>query len=232
MFLWACGPGFFRPPSVVLFGPAARAFFALRALFSLGLRPELFFPPGILPPAGNFLLAQKVPQKRLPPVALRGFWPHSQPSWGFPQLRPSARVAGRCAKLGACQQCHLKPPRKICLARNPPGAFETASKNTLHLQPSWSFPQLRPSARVAGRCAKYGTCQQCSLHSTSCLRHEAFKRLYASFALSHANLRVNKKQCRVGTPTTLCSRLLKAGGWPQKLLLTRSEFCTVSRDPR
>ena len=53
-------------------GHAARAFFALRALFSLGLRPGLFFPPGILPPAGNFLLAQKVPQKRLPPVALRG----------------------------------------------------------------------------------------------------------------------------------------------------------------
>gem|GEM_PF-6914549 len=46
--------------------------FALRALFSLGLRPGLFCPPGILPPAGNFLLAQKVPQKRLPPVALRG----------------------------------------------------------------------------------------------------------------------------------------------------------------
>jgi len=54
-------------------GHAARAFFALRALFFLGLRPGLFFPPGILPPAGNFLLAQKVPQKRLPPVALRGF---------------------------------------------------------------------------------------------------------------------------------------------------------------
>ena len=55
-------PGFFRPPDVVLFGPAARALF----------ENVSFRPPGILPPAGNFLLAQKVPQKRLPPVALRG----------------------------------------------------------------------------------------------------------------------------------------------------------------
>jgi|GEM_PF-744643 len=151
-------------------------FFTLRALFSLGLRPALSRPPGILPPAGNFLLAQKVPQKRLPPVALRGLWPHLRPSWGFPHLSPSARVAGRCAKLGACQQCRLRPSRKICLARNPPPSHsETASKNTLHSQPSWGFPLPRPSARVAGRCAKYKGCQQCSLHSTSCLRHEAFK---------------------------------------------------------
>ena len=48
-----------------LLSPFGRCFF-------LGLRPELFRPSGILPPAGNFLLAQKVPQKRLPPVALRG----------------------------------------------------------------------------------------------------------------------------------------------------------------
>ena len=100
-----------------------RVLFALRALFFLGLRPGLFFPPGILPPAGNFLLAQKVPQKRLPPVALRGLWPHLQPSWGFPHLRPSARVAGPRAKLGGCQQCRLKPPRNIRLTRNPLGAF-------------------------------------------------------------------------------------------------------------
>jgi len=53
--------------------------------------------------------------------------------------------------------------------------FEAASKHTPHSQPSWGFPQLRPSARVARPRAKYGGCQQCSLHSTSCLRHEAFK---------------------------------------------------------
>ena len=106
--------------------------FALRALLSLGLRPGLFSPPGILPPAGNFLLAQKVPQKRLPPVALRGSSHHSQPSWGFPHLPPSARVAGHCAKLGGCQQCRLKPPRKICLACNPPGAI----RNSLEKHPS------------------------------------------------------------------------------------------------
>jgi len=114
-------------------GPFFEMFlFALRALFSLGLRPGLFSPPGILPPAGNFLLAQKVPQKRLPPVALRGFSPHSQPSWGFPHLSPSARVAGHCAKYGACQQCRLKPPRKIRLTHNPPGAI----RNSLEKHPS------------------------------------------------------------------------------------------------
>ena len=202
--LWLCilfnGGAAWLPPillskvgrGVVLSGPAARAFspsgrcfllgHAARAFSPsgrcslLGLRPGLFRPSGVLPPAGNFLLAQKVPQKRLPPVALRGSSPHSQPSWGFPQLRPSARVAGPRAKYGACQQCRLRPPRKICLARNPPPSrSETASKNTLHLQPSWGFPHLSPSARVAGHCAKYEGCQHCSLHSTSCLRHEAFK---------------------------------------------------------
>ena len=61
-FLWACGPGYFLKG---FFSPFGRGFF-------LGLRPTLFSPPGVLPPAGNFLLAQKVPQKRLPPVALRG----------------------------------------------------------------------------------------------------------------------------------------------------------------
>ena len=106
--------------------------FTLRVLFFLGLRPGLFRPSGVLPPAGNFLLAQKVPQKRLPPVALRGFSPHSQPSWGFPPPRPSARVAGRCAKCEGCQQCRLKPTRKICLARNPPGA----TRNSLEKHPS------------------------------------------------------------------------------------------------
>ena len=71
------------------FLPSGRCFF-------LGLRPGLSRPSGVLPPAGNFLLAQKVPQKRLPPVALRGFSLHSQPSWSFPHLPPSARVAGHC----------------------------------------------------------------------------------------------------------------------------------------
>ena len=89
-----------------------------------------------------------------------------------------------------------------------------------------------PPARVAGRCAKLGACQHCSLHSTSCLRHEAFKRPYANFALLHVNPQVDKMQSKPGTPTALYSRLLKAGGWPQKLLLTRPKFRTAPRDPR
>ena len=132
-----CGPGFslkhfFLPSGRCSLWACGPRFSALQTLLSLGLRPGLFRPPGILPPAGNFLLAQKVPQKRLPPVALRGSSHHSQPSWGFPPPRPSARVAERCAKLGACQQCHLKPPRKICLAHNPPGAI----RNSLEKYPS------------------------------------------------------------------------------------------------
>jgi len=56
--------------------------------------------------------------------------------------------------------------------------------------------------------------------------------LYANFTLPHVNPRVDRKQCKVDTSTALYSRLLKAGGWPQKLLLTRSKFRTTFRDPR
>jgi len=123
---WACGPRFLALRALFSAGPCGPRFFALQTLLSLGLRPGLSRPPGILPPAGDFLLAQKVPQKRLPPVALRGSSPHLQPSWSFPPPRPSARVAERCAKLGACQQCRLRPSRKICLAHNPPEAIRNS----------------------------------------------------------------------------------------------------------
>jgi hypothetical protein len=100
-------------------------------------------------------------------------------------------------------------PRAFRLTRNPLGAFLLCF----------------PPARVAGPRAKYGACQHCSLHSTSCLRHEAFKHPYANFALPHVNPQVDKMQSKPGTPTALYSRLLEAGGWPQKALLTRPEFC-------
>ena len=121
MFLWACGPAFFknisfRPSGVVLFGPAARAFSPFGRLASGG---ELFARP-------------KSSSKTAPSGGPAGPSPHSQPSWGFPPPRPSARVAEHCAKLGACQQCRLKPPRKICLTRNPPGAI----RNSLEKYPS------------------------------------------------------------------------------------------------
>ena len=54
----------------------------------------------------------------------------------------------------------------------------------------------------------------------------------ANFALLYVNPRVDTMQRKLDTPTALYSRLLKAGGWLQKLLLTRLIFCTVSRDPR
>jgi len=151
-------------------------FSALRALFSLGLRPGLSRPPGILPPAGNFLLAQKVPQKRLPPVALRGF-PH-----------------------------HFRPPPKlpsVCLHRGGPGwrsaearsastvPFVATSKNTPHPQPFLAtrnslekHPSLAtllglpsPVSISEGRgtlCETWGVSAVLSAF-TSCLRHEAFK---------------------------------------------------------
>jgi len=158
-------------------GPFLKTFlFALRALFSLGLRPGLFRPSGILPPAGNFLLAQKVPQKRLPPVALRG----------------------------------------LGLTRNPLGAF-----------------LLRTHQR-----GSRGVVQNLEGVSTAlCIQPRVFDtRLsnspYANFTLLHVNSRVDRKQGKVDTSTALYSRLLKAGGWLQKLLLTRSKFCTTPRDPR
>jgi len=132
-------------------GPFLEMFlFALRALFSLGLRPGLSRPPGVLPPAGNFLLAQKVPQKRLPPVALRGLWPHLRPSWSFPHLPPSARVAGHCAKLGACQQCRLRPPRKICLAHNPPRAIRNSLEKYPSLATLLGLPSSAPISEGRG----------------------------------------------------------------------------------
>jgi|GEM_PF-4331396 len=146
-------------------------------MFLRAMRPELFRPPGILPPAGNFLLAQKVPQKRLPPVALRGLAPHSQPSWGFPHLFSSSEGRG-------------------ALDKNLEGV-----SNALCIQP-----------RVFDTRLSNGP--------------------YANFALLHVNSRVDKKQRKVDIPTALYSRLLKAGGWPQKALLTRPKFCTRFRDPR
>ena len=77
--------GFFCPPGGV---------------FSWAMRPGLFFPSGILPPAGNFLLAQKVPQKRLPPVALRGLRLTRNPLGAF-LLRAHQRGSrGRVQNLG------------------------------------------------------------------------------------------------------------------------------------
>jgi len=109
-------PGFFRPPGVVFPGPAARA----------------FFPSGHFASGGELFARPKSSSKTAPSGGPAGPWPHLRPSWGFPHLRPSARVAEHCAKLGACQQCRLKPPRKIRLAHNPPGAI----RNSLEKYPS------------------------------------------------------------------------------------------------
>jgi hypothetical protein len=141
--------------------------FALRALFSLGLRPGPFFghvslrPSGVVLsgpaaraflPSGHFasggeLFARpKSPPKTAPSGGPAGPWPHLRPSWGFPLPRPSARVAGHCAKLGACQQCRLKPPRKTRLTCNPPGAIRNSPEKhpslaTLLGLPSFVFHQ-------------------------------------------------------------------------------------------
>ena len=100
--------------------------------FFLGLRPGLFLPSGHFASGGELFARPKSSSKTAPSGGPAGPWPHSQPSWGFPPPRPSARVAGHCAKYGACQQCRLWPPRKICLARNPPEAI----RNSLEKHPS------------------------------------------------------------------------------------------------
>ena len=109
-----------------------RVLFALRALFSPGPAARAFFPSGHSASGGELFARPKSSSKTAPSGGPAGPWPHSQPSWGFPHLPPSARVAGHCAKLGTCQQCRLKPPRKICLARNPLGAI----RNSLEKYPS------------------------------------------------------------------------------------------------
>jgi len=109
-----------------------RVLFALRALFSLGLRPGLSRPLGHFASGGELFARPKSSSKTAPSGGPAGPWPHSQPSWGFPPPRPSARVAGHCAKLGTCQQCRLKPPRKTRLTHNPPEAI----RNSLEKHPS------------------------------------------------------------------------------------------------
>jgi len=161
-FFWACGPGLFF--KMVSFCPPGRGF---SEMFFLGLRPALSRPPGILPPAGDFLLAQKVPPKRLPPVALRGFSPHLRPSWGFPLPRPSARVAGHCAKLGACQQCRLKPPRKICLTHNPPGAIRNGLEKHPSLAPLLGLSSSAPINEGHGTLCKTWSVSAVPFEATS-----------------------------------------------------------------
>jgi len=230
-------------------GPFFEMFlFALRALFFLGLRPALFRPPGVVlsgPAArafspsghsasgGELFARPKSPPKTAPSGGPAGLCASLATLLGLSSFAPSSEGRGALCKTWGVSAVpfeatskhtphlqpsrgHSKQPRKIPFTRNPLGASLLCF----------------PPARVAGHCAKYGTCQQCSLHSTSCLRHEAFKRPCANFALLHVNPQVDRKQCKVDTLTALYSRLLKAGGWPQKLLLTRPEFCTVSRDPR
>ena len=106
--------------------------FALRALFFPGPAARAFFPSGHFASGGELFARPKSSSKTAPSGGPAGPSPHLQPSWGFPLPRPSARVAKRCAKFGGCQQCHLKPPRKICLTHNPPRAI----RNSLEKYPS------------------------------------------------------------------------------------------------
>jgi|GEM_PF-2035872 len=127
--------------------------------------------------------------------------------------------------------------------------FEATSKNTPHLQPSWSHSkQPRKIPFTRNPLGAFLTCLHQrgsrnvvrSLERVStafCIQPRVFdtrlsNRPRANFALLYVNPRVDKKQRKIDTSTALYSRLLKAGGWPQKLLLTRSKFCTVFRDPR
>ena len=176
--------------------------------------------------------------------------PHPQPLRGHPKQPrktpftrnplgafltcfPPARVAGRWTKTWRVSAVPFEATSEN-MPHLPPSL---ATRNSLEKHPSLttllglSSPVfLQRGSRGVGQ--KLGGCQQCSLHPTSCLRHEAFKCPYANFALLRVNPQVDKMQCKVDTPTALYSRLLKAGGWPQKLLLTRSKFRTTSRDPR
>jgi len=143
LFFRFVGGAFFLTENV-FFGPAARAvfwkgfFLPIGAGFYLtenvfmGHAARAFLPSGHFASGGELFARPKSSSKTAPSGGPAGPWPHLRPSWGFPPPRPSARVAGRCAKLGACQHCRLKPPRKICLTRNPLGAI----RNSLEKHPS------------------------------------------------------------------------------------------------
>jgi hypothetical protein len=128
--------------------------FALRALLSLGLRPGPFLkcfssPSGrcSLWACGPRFLALRAfclrrgtfcsPQKFLKNGSLR--WPcgalriTSDPLRCFPQFACIGGGRGSSVlKLVALQPCRLRPPRKICLTHNPPGAI----RNSLEKYPS------------------------------------------------------------------------------------------------
>ena len=151
MFLWACGPGHFLkcfslPSERCSLWACGPGFLALRALFSSGPAARAFLPSGHSASGGELFARPKSSSKTAPSGGPAGPWPHLRPSWGFPLPRPSARVAGPRAKLGGCQQCRLKPPRKICLTHNPPGAI----RNSLEKYPSLAtLLELSSSAPIS-----------------------------------------------------------------------------------
>jgi len=105
--------------------------------------------------------------------------------------------------------------------------FEAASKHTPHLQPSWSHskqPRKIPFTRnplgasltcLHQRGSRDTVKNMEGVSNALCIQPRVFDtRLsnspYANFALLYVNSRVDKKQGKVDTPTTLCSRLLKS----------------------
>ena len=158
MFLFALRAGCLTDN--VFKGHAARAFFALRA-FCLRrgtfCSPKKFLKNGSLRwPCGALAsLATLLELSSSAPIsegrgALCKTWsvsamPFEATSKNMPHPQPS--------------WSHSKQPRNIRLTCNPLGAFLLRT--------------LQRGSRGVGQ--KLGGCQHCSLHSTSCLRHEAFK---------------------------------------------------------
>jgi len=131
--LWACGPRFFPLQTLLFPGPAARlpspsghcslwacgpGFFPLRAFC---LRRGTFCSPKKFLKNGSL---------RWPCGALRIT---SDPLRSFPQFACiGGGRGGSVLKQETPQPCHLWPPRKICLTRNPLGA----TRNSLEKHPS------------------------------------------------------------------------------------------------
>ena len=144
-------PSFFRPPGVVLSGPAARAFLPFGRLASGG---ELFARPKS---------SSKTAPSGGPPVALRwpcGAFASLAPLLGLPSSAPISEGRGTLCKTRSVSAVpfeatsenmprpqpswsHSKQPRKIPFTRNPLGAFLTC------LHQRGSRDAVRNSERVS-----------------------------------------------------------------------------------
>jgi len=155
-------------------------------LFSLGLRPGPFLKTFLFAHWGGVYLTDKVFKGhaahaffalpgRFSPLGESLFFCARKKKVTKKKRRPAGLSASLATLLGLSSSAPTSEGRgTLCKTWSVSAVpFEAASKHTPHSQPSWGFPHLPPSARVAEHCAKFGTCQQQLLKPTACFQQAA-----------------------------------------------------------